>query len=1549
MTTRIKHTLATLSIWAVAATSIIVVPQAFASTNVEDEIATSADNSWHSVIFVMKDQEQADGVPASTDQEKADHVNRLANTAQATQQSILDTLQQEEKHGRARHIESHFVVNAVSATVTKEVALSLAQTPSIKKVITDQTIEAEPITEDSGATPSNLSTRSASKHVPWNLKQIGISEDLQAAYSGKGITVGIIDSGVDINHPALKVQWRGNTGDKATSWLDTVDGSPEPKDSTGHGTHVLGTVLGSDPNGTSLLGVAPHAQFIAARVFDADGETSDTRLLKAMEWMLAPVDSNGVKHPELAPRIVNNSWGTTSPNEILRDAIKQWRKAGILPVFSAGNVNDSTPNNAGSITQPASFPESFAVGALRSDDAVAKFSLRGPSKFTSSPKPDIAAPGVNIRSSYRNNKMTILSGTSMAAPHVTGVAALVLSANPTLALNELEDILKKSATTLTDTQYVESPNHAYGAGKVNAALAIDMASGASIGSISGNVYVRGEEANAPKVTHSPVRVFYEATTTDLTAHVTDDSGIKNVTLEITNASSDTRSMTMKLVEGTKLDGTYSFTVNPGTLTHSDVSYKICATDHSDKKSCTQAHTFLMEKAVHVGWKEDFEGGTDGFEISGETPMWTWGTPADSLKPLPSGEKIVGIGMEGKGYKGLVQSLLLTPPIALNAQDKAAFTFKHRYDLDNYAFADYDTAEVWIGEVAGTTGTVTWEEKPQLLFKHKNTQWEQARIDLSKYAGKTIRVMFGMRGAWKAEQASGGWFLDDIAVEAVQHTAPAKVDDELSIDKFAGGRTNISFLPLKDETVSAYRLYRAHDDGQFEQIQELTGVDIQKYSISFSDYATPQKGTYTYYVTALAGEAESEPSQLLQRTFTQGTEITSFDFEDDVQNWTFEQGDKKYPFEHGIPSIADKDNAGKAPNSKQLAGKNPDSPNVFGTVLNDYRKPKSTYTLLSPEIDLSNYEDVTMYWQQWFNTRGRQGQDEWSSYDDDIASIDVRHAGGEWKEIFKLDENKIDEKDSDGKTGLRIANAWHVDGVKIPREYLGSRTQVRFTLKTGSEISDFAGGWYIDDVMFADTSNATIPQPKLTSHAYLTVDNGEELPLPKVDSTTSVTRIHEAEVSKSWIPARNATVELVDRGAKTAVETGTGAYSLRSQVGKVTVLAQAPGYKPQTFVVDLASGRTVNQDFYLDEASEQEVMFTVKDRAGQPIADAVLKIYDENNLVPVATLRAHELSSLKLLPGTYSVRAEAPGYISVDLPFTVKDEQPNALAVELAPATRDADPEWKSYDSNTPQNAARLSMAAGKTAAVKFDASEGAYVTAVRFFVHKASAVQEFEWAVWDADTLDGLPGKMLAGPTRTRVEAGNDGAWVEITMPHPIAVKDSYYMSYTQLTDGQGAIALGIDSSTSGTDRSFKFINKAWGSPDEKGQFMINAQVTRLSATPPAPNEHPEDKPGDQPGDKPGQQPGDKPGQQPGDKPDNQPGDKPGEQPGNKPNEQLEDKSDDKPSAEAHSKVDKKVAKAGRKTTKLPSTGGNATLLGTLTFVTLLLGAAAVSARRKHE
>jgi len=323
--------------------------------------------------------------------------------------------------------------------------------------------------------------------VEWNIARVRADEvwrDLDI--TGAGVVVANMDTGVDWTHPALQSKYRGSGGDHSYNWYDCTGTYPgAPADGDGHGTHTMGVMVGSDSGSNYHIGMAPDAQWIAVKAFDDNGDSYDTWIHAGFQWLLAPTDLNGNNpHPSKAPDAVNNSWGPALPNvadlTFLPD-VQALRAAGIFPVFGAGNSGEL---GDGTVAAPAGYPESFAVGATDFDDTIASFSGRGPS-FWEEVKPEVSAPGVDIRSSVPGGGYEGgWNGTSMATPHAAGLAALLLSAKPSLTLDELENFMQYTAADFGDA----GPDNIYGWGRIDAYEAVRWALG------SGKLY--GEVATS---------------------------------------------------------------------------------------------------------------------------------------------------------------------------------------------------------------------------------------------------------------------------------------------------------------------------------------------------------------------------------------------------------------------------------------------------------------------------------------------------------------------------------------------------------------------------------------------------------------------------------------------------------------------------------------------------------------------------------------------------------------------------------------------------------------------------------------------------------------------------------------------------------------------------------------------------------------------------------------------------------------------------------------------------------------------------------------------
>lgn len=296
----------------------------------------------------------------------------------------------------------------------------------------------------------------ATGEIPWGITQIHADQTWsELGIDGSGVTVATIDTGVDWQHPALQTNyrgWRANApADHLHNWFDATDeGALYPNDLNGHGTHTMGTLAGQGG-----IGVAPGARWMTAKGLNGQGYGYDSWLHAAFQFILAPGGD-----PGFAPDVLSNSWSDTDgANSTFQDDINAIRSASIFMVFANGNNGP----RAASVNSPASLPNAIGIGATDPDDEVASFSSRGPSPF-GDVRPVLSAPGLKVLSSFPGGRYAIESGTSMAAPHVAGAAALVLSANPGLDITSTLYALTSTAVPLTSTL----PNNDTGWGRVDA-------------------------------------------------------------------------------------------------------------------------------------------------------------------------------------------------------------------------------------------------------------------------------------------------------------------------------------------------------------------------------------------------------------------------------------------------------------------------------------------------------------------------------------------------------------------------------------------------------------------------------------------------------------------------------------------------------------------------------------------------------------------------------------------------------------------------------------------------------------------------------------------------------------------------------------------------------------------------------------------------------------------------------------------------------------------------------------------------------------------------
>jgi serine protease AprX len=443
-------------------------------------LTETAGNATTEALVVLA--EQADLTPASALQSKLEKgrfvVNALRAVADRTQAPILTLLQQ-----RRIPYQSFYIVNMIKVTGNRGLMQELAARSDVAR------IDANPYIRTSLPVPTGAGSKSAvPPTVEWNIQQVHAPEVWALGFRGQGRVVAGADTGVQWDHPALKLHYRGWKNGKAShkyNWHDAVDHTKVPFDPHGHGTFTASEMVGDDGQGNQV-GVAPRAKWIACRNMDPNGTGSPARYTECFEFLIAPYPFGGNPRQgksALAPDSINNSWECPPSEgcsvETLRKIVNAVRAAGIFPAMAAEN---SGPSCGTVDNPPAIYASAVSVGATDSSNNIADFSSRGPVTVDGSNrlKPNLSAPGVNVRGAVPTNQyQSGWSGTSMAAPHLAGGVALLWQAKPGLIgdITKTESIFTHNSMPLRSAQNCgfsgqKIPNNVFGWGLLDLLKAV---------------------------------------------------------------------------------------------------------------------------------------------------------------------------------------------------------------------------------------------------------------------------------------------------------------------------------------------------------------------------------------------------------------------------------------------------------------------------------------------------------------------------------------------------------------------------------------------------------------------------------------------------------------------------------------------------------------------------------------------------------------------------------------------------------------------------------------------------------------------------------------------------------------------------------------------------------------------------------------------------------------------------------------------------------------------------------------------------------------------
>ncbi|NLN70181.1 MAG: S8 family serine peptidase [Chloroflexi bacterium] len=419
-----------------------------------------------------------------------DTLTKLSESAQAEVRAYLDA--------QGAPYEAFWIQNVIAVqSSTAETLTGLLNFGEIEALRSIPQVFLEELPDSIPAETNSQAAVGASA----NLVQINADKVWAQGDQGAGVVLGAIDTGARFTHEALLGTYRGNLGEGTFShhyhWWDAVDHQDEPYDDHGHGSHVIGVMAGGVGSGDAI-GVAPDASWIACKAISANGRALGHDLIKCGQFMAAPTNLNGENpNPNLRPQAINNSWGDCGQvySPWYQGVIDAWVAAGIYPVFASGNASNcgySTPPGLNTVGNPARAHNVTAVGSTGlNDGAYVPHSNWGPtdapddSQSYPTIKPEVVAPGVDILSAVGvdDSAYAVLSGTSMSAPHVTGLVALMWGSagcllGDTAATERL--ILDSARPIPYDTGQGDEgpgfvPNHATGWGEVDALAAVKAA------------------------------------------------------------------------------------------------------------------------------------------------------------------------------------------------------------------------------------------------------------------------------------------------------------------------------------------------------------------------------------------------------------------------------------------------------------------------------------------------------------------------------------------------------------------------------------------------------------------------------------------------------------------------------------------------------------------------------------------------------------------------------------------------------------------------------------------------------------------------------------------------------------------------------------------------------------------------------------------------------------------------------------------------------------------------------------------------------------------
>jgi subtilisin family serine protease len=706
----------------------------------------------------MKEDYLYDVMSGSSVHEKIAAYRRIAETSQSAAIAWLKTMPEDADVG-----DSWWVMNAFYVKATTGVILELAKRGDVRWISHNGEVRAiyETVADASAA----------GRAAEWGIRKIMADSCWNAGYTGQGVILGMCDTGVDYTHPALAGKWSGY-------WLDVINGQPTPYDDmtgTWHGTHCMGTIMGGDGNGPFAddIGVAPGATFVAAKMLNSGGSGTYAQCNTGLQFMADLKDSVDIK-------AVSNSWGgSNGADTFFYPVNRTYISLGIVPIFANGN---SGPN-AGTVGCPGAGSNVIGVGATDSTDAIANFSSRGPAPdqapFNDPStwlredwnliKPNISAPGVNIRSAKGDGSGTYhnLSGTSMATPHTCGATGLLFSKNQNLTPQMVYSILLDNVDE--PSAGGPYPNNNFGWGRLNVWRSLNGTPTMNQPWIS----IMSKSITDPAPGGNGNGILEPGETGRMTVNIKNTGGA-----QAGNTVGDLKSFDNYL---TIVNGSYAFgDLAPGatasnsgnpytfsihTLTPQGHVSRIALILRADgaQDSLDFCDTTFYSLTIgtapgdYVIYQDDFEygSGIDSFlNYWDRTGNWAWSTRQNHS---PTHSAFSGAASDSARF------LTLKNAVNLSAFPNPRLKFWHTYAFDQGIFMDSCAV------LASTNGGSTWSGIWGYNWTTGNTlPWTEVTANLPSAGSVKIRFLID---GYTFFQDSTNWFIDDFRITVPADNEP----------------------------------------------------------------------------------------------------------------------------------------------------------------------------------------------------------------------------------------------------------------------------------------------------------------------------------------------------------------------------------------------------------------------------------------------------------------------------------------------------------------------------------------------------------------------------------------------------------------------------------------------------------------------------------------------------------------------------------------------------------------------------------------------------------